>query len=90
MQSILSQTTVACKEKMEAYDARADNEGAAQGAEAEAERTKQRHLALMNASEVTVPRFVKEIIDPPNLERFEPRAVASAGARVQEDEEEVA
>jgi pyridoxine kinase len=42
---------------------------------ADEEITQKRHLALTNASEVTVPRYVKELLDPPDLERFNPRAV---------------
>ncbi|KAI4926120.1 uncharacterized protein J4E92_006858 [Alternaria infectoria] len=75
MQAILTRTTTACQEKMAAYDARAAKEGRGEGDEADEEVAKKRHLALMNASEVTVPRYVKEMIDPPDLERFRPRAV---------------
>lgn len=75
MQSILNKTTVVCQEKMKAYDARAEKEGCGQGKEAEEDRTKKRHLALMEASEVVVPRFLKELVDPPDVERFKPRTV---------------
>jgi pyridoxine kinase len=71
MQAILTRTTSACQEKMAAYDARAAKEG--HGVDDEV--SKKRHLALMNASEVTVPRYVNEMLDPPDLERFKPRAV---------------
>ncbi|KAF2028120.1 Ribokinase-like protein [Setomelanomma holmii] len=74
MQSILGQTTETCHAKMAAYDARAAKEGRGD-AEADEESAKKRHLALMNASEVKVVRYVKELIDPPDLERFKPRAV---------------
>jgi pyridoxine kinase len=60
---------------MAAYDARAAKEGRGEGDEADEEISKKRHLALMNASEVTVPRYVKEMLDPPDLERFRPRTV---------------
>jgi pyridoxine kinase len=75
MQAILTRTTSACQEKMKAYDARVAREGRGEGDEADEEVAKKRHLALMNASEVTVPRYVKEMLDPPDLERFRPRAV---------------
>ena len=75
MQSILNKTTAACQEKMKAYDARAEKEGCGQGKEAEEERTKKRHLALMEASEVVVPRFLRELVDPPDVERFRARTV---------------
>jgi pyridoxine kinase len=75
MQSILAKTTERCQEKMEEYDARAEKDGCGQGEEADEERTKKRHLALTNASEVKVVRFMREIADPPDLERFKPRAV---------------
>lgn len=54
---------------MAAYDARAAKEGRGEADE------KKRHLALMNASEVKVVRYVKDLLDPPDLERFRPRAV---------------
>jgi pyridoxine kinase len=75
MQAILTRTTSACQDKMAAYDARAAKGGRGEGDEADEEVSKKRHLALMNASEVTVPRYVKEMLDPPDLERFRPRAV---------------
>jgi len=75
MQAILNKTTVTCQERMKVYDARAAKEGCGEGVEAEADIAKRRHLALMNASEVTVVRHVKELIDPPNLDRFKPRSV---------------
>ncbi|CAN9363207.1 unnamed protein product [Alternaria alternata] len=75
MQAILTRTTSVCQEKMAAYDARAAKEGRGEGDEADEEISKKRHLALMNASEVTVPRYVKEMLDPPDLERFRPRTV---------------
>jgi pyridoxine kinase len=75
MQAILTKTTETCQKKMSADDARAAKEGRGEGGEADEEATKRRHLALMNASEVTVPRYVRELLDPPDLERFRPRAV---------------
>jgi pyridoxine kinase len=69
MQAILARTTETCHEKMKQYDARADKEGAGEADE------KKRHLALMDASEVKVVRYVKELLDPPDLERFMPKAV---------------
>ncbi|KAF1951927.1 Ribokinase-like protein [Byssothecium circinans] len=75
MQAILAKTTEQCHEKMKVYDARAEKEGCGQGEEAEQERQKRRHLALMNASEVKVVRYIKEITNPPNVEKFKPRAV---------------
>ncbi|KAF2278144.1 uncharacterized protein EI97DRAFT_431404 [Westerdykella ornata] len=75
MQTILAKTTEKCKEKMEAYDKRAEKEGCGSGEDDRAEREKQRHLALMNASEVSVVRFVDDLLDPPDLERFKPRRI---------------
>ena len=79
MQSILATTTEKCNEEMTRYDARAAKEGHGKGEEDTLDREKRRHLALMNASEVKVPRFIKEINDPPHLERFRPRAVVEVG-----------
>ncbi|KAL5404354.1 hypothetical protein PMIN03_009213 [Paraphaeosphaeria minitans] len=81
MQSILNKTTATCREKMSAYDARAGKEGCGQGEEAAEEKAKKRHLALMEASEVTVPRFLRELVDPPEVEKFRPTAVKE-GERV--------
>ncbi|RAR06527.1 proliferating cell nuclear antigen [Stemphylium lycopersici] len=80
MQAVLTKTTAICQAKMEAYDTRAAREGRAGShtegeTEVDDEAEKKRHLALMNASEVTVPRHVRELLDPPELDRFEPRAV---------------
>jgi pyridoxine kinase len=83
MQSILGQTTETCHEMMKVYDARAAKEGRT-GEEADEGTKKKRHLALMNASEVKVVRYVKELIDPPNLERFKPKAVEE-GSKVPKD-----
>jgi pyridoxine kinase len=79
MQAILGKTTEMCQEKMKAYDARVEKEGRGEGVEASEERAKNRHLALMNASEVKVVRFAKEIVDPPELEKFKPQRVEGAG-----------
>ena len=75
MQSILGKTSEQCSEKMKAYDARAEKEGRMQGDEAEREKAQNRHVALMNASEVKVVRHVRDILDPPELERFAPKVV---------------
>jgi pyridoxine kinase len=75
MQAILGKTTEVCQEKMKLYDARVAKEGRGEGDEADEERQKKRHLALMNASEVKVVRYVKELLDPPDLERFKPTAI---------------
>jgi pyridoxine kinase len=76
MQAILSKTTESCLRKMAAYDERVGaTQGRGTGDEAEQEALKKRHLALMNASEVTVVRYVKELLDPPDVERFAPKAV---------------
>lgn len=75
MQATLAKTADQCRAKMEAYDAHAAKEGMGSGDEARAAAEKQRHLALMNASEVKVVRFVKELTHPPDVERFAPRAV---------------
>ncbi|PVH93227.1 Ribokinase-like protein [Periconia macrospinosa] len=79
MQSVLGKTTEACLEKMAAYDALAEKLGGGEGQEVIQEQEKKRHLALMNASEVKVVRFAKEIANPPDLERFTPRAVEGVG-----------
>jgi pyridoxine kinase len=75
MQAVLAKTSEVCHEKMKAYDARAEKDGRGSGDEAEEETKKRRHLALMNASEVKVVRYVKELLNPPDLERFRPRRV---------------
>jgi pyridoxine kinase len=75
MQAILGRTTETCQESMKAYDARAAKEGRRDSDEADEETIKRRHLALMNASEVKVVRYVKELLDPPELQRFKPRAI---------------
>ncbi|KAF2750584.1 Ribokinase-like protein [Sporormia fimetaria CBS 119925] len=75
MQSILGQTMEGCKRRMEEYDTRAQKDGLGSGEEDKVEREKRRHLALMNASEVRVVRFVREMYEPPELERFRPRRV---------------
>lgn len=80
MQSVLLKTTETCKAKMEEYDARASRQ-AREGDADDDETSKKRHLALMNASEVKVVRYVKELLDPPNLDRFAPKAV-DEGAKV--------
>lgn len=78
MQAILAKTTQKCDEAMQAYDGRAEKEGCGSGDEDAAERSRRRHLALMNASEVQVVRYVRDLVDPPDLERFRPRAVEDA------------
>lgn len=80
MQAVLARTADVCKAKMEAYDAAVERgAGAAAGADADGVAAEDRHLALMNASEVVVPRYARELRDPPCLDRFRPRAV---GVRV--------
>lgn len=69
MQAVLAQTAKTCQERMEVYDSRIARGGGGEQLE------KKRHLALMNASEVVVPRHVRDLLDPPDLERFQPRAV---------------
>ncbi|KAF2270379.1 Ribokinase-like protein [Lojkania enalia] len=75
MQTILAKTTQKCEAAMKAYDARVAKEGRGEGDEAEQERKNQRHWALMNASEVTVVRYVKDLMDPPEPEKFPPRPI---------------
>jgi pyridoxine kinase len=75
MQSILNKTAATCAAKMAVYDARAEKEGCGRGVEAEEDRERKRHLALMEASEVTVPRFLRELVEPEGVEKFRPRAV---------------
>ncbi|KAF2855389.1 Ribokinase-like protein [Plenodomus tracheiphilus IPT5] len=75
MQAVLHKTAVSCQEKMEAYDTRMKKVGSGSGDEEDAETEKQRHLALMQASEVQVVRHVGELRDPRDLERFRPRAI---------------
>ena len=69
MQAVLAKTAETCHERMEVYDSRIARGGGGEQLE------KKRHLALMNASEVVVPRHVRDLLDPPGLERFRPRAV---------------
>ena len=69
MQAVLAKTAETCHERMSAYDSRIARGGGGEQLE------KKRHLALMNASEVVVPRHVRDLLDPPDLERFQPRAV---------------
>jgi pyridoxine kinase len=78
MQAILAKTTERCKATMEAYDEQTEKEGCGSGEEDHQDREKRRHLALMNASEVKVVRHVKELLDPPDLERFTPKAIHEA------------
>ena len=75
MQAILNRTTENCQAQMKKYDELAEKQGHGLGEEADAEKEKQRHLALMNASEVKVVRFVREMLDPPDLERFKAKVV---------------
>ncbi|KAF1925331.1 Ribokinase-like protein [Didymella exigua CBS 183.55] len=71
MQAVLGKTAESCRAKMDAFDDAAARAG---GGESETKR----HLALMNASEVVVPRHVRDLLEPPHLERFRPRAVTVA------------
>lgn len=75
MQSILVKTTEVCKEKMAVYDTQAEKTGCGEGEEVDRAIEKKRHLALMNASEVKVVRHAKDMLDPPDLDRFRPKAV---------------
>lgn len=83
MQAVLATTAEACKGKMEAYDAKIERGGG--GDESE----KKRHLALMNASEVVVPRHVRDLLDPPDLGRFSPRAVRVGMGEVKREGDEL-
>ncbi|KAF2465048.1 Ribokinase-like protein [Lindgomyces ingoldianus] len=75
MQSILTKTTEKCEREMKRYDEQVEKEGCGVGQEAEKEREMRRHLALMKASEVVVVRHIRELVEPPELERFRPRRV---------------
>lgn len=82
MQAILAHTAEVCHEKMAAYDLRLERTGSGpsssdDGGDGEAE--KKRHLALMNASEVKVVRFARELREPGGLEKFAPREVKEGG-----------
>lgn len=79
MQAVLVKTTEKCTKVMEEYDARAEKEGLGSGEEASVEKEKRRLLRLMDASEVRVVRFVEELVNPPDLERFRPREVEGKG-----------
>lgn len=79
MQAVLAKTTAKCEEKMAAFDKRAAKSSRAEDEDVDGETQSKRHLALMNASEVQVVRYVKELVDPPDLERFKPRRVAEGG-----------
>ena len=69
MQAIRAKMAESCHERMSACDERIDRGGGGEQLE------KNRHLALMNASEVVVPRHVRDLLNPPDLERFRPGAV---------------
>lgn len=81
MQSILAKTTARCEKEMAAYDARAAKEGCGSGEEDQRERELRRHLAVTNASEVRVVRFVRDLVEPPGVERFRAREMVE-GRRV--------
>jgi pyridoxine kinase len=83
MQAVLAKTAEACKVKMDAYDAKIERGGG--GDESE----KKRHLTLMNASEVVVPRHVGDLLDPPDLERFRPRAVRVETGEIKREGDEL-
>ncbi|KAF3040083.1 putative pyridoxal kinase [Didymella heteroderae] len=83
MQAVLAKTAEGCKVKMDAYDAKIERGGG--GDESE----KKRHLALMNASEVVVPRHVRDLLDPPDLQRFRPRAVRVGTREVKREGDEL-
>lgn len=73
MQAVLAKTADSCHEKMAAYDSRLARTGSGSGDEDDGVAAKKRHLALMNASEVQVVRYVRELLDPPELEKFKAR-----------------
>ncbi|KAF2662997.1 Ribokinase-like protein [Lophiostoma macrostomum CBS 122681] len=75
MQAILAKTAAKCEREMSDWDARAEKEGCGTGEDDVQDRAQRRHLALMNASEVKVVRYVDALLDPPNLARFEARSV---------------
>ena len=84
MQAVLGKTAEDCRLKMKEYDERIARGGGGEQGE------KDRHLALTNASEVVVPRHVASLIDPPDLERFRPRAVkVDIGGNVRKDSDEL-
>lgn len=60
---------------MQEYDERVAASAGKVRTEEQAEAQKKRHLALMNASEVTVVRYVRDLVDPPDVDRFEAKAV---------------
>jgi pyridoxine kinase len=73
MQAILAKTAEKCKAEMETYDRQAEKLGLGSGDEDKEYREKRRHLALMNASEVQVVRYVRDLLEPGDLERFRAR-----------------
>lgn len=83
MQAVLGKTAESCRARMAAYDARIARGGGGD------EVQKKRHLALMNASEVVVPRHVGDLLHPPDLERFRPRAVRVQGRKVEREGDEL-
>lgn len=83
MQAVLGKTAESCRRKMEEYDAKIERGGGGEESE------KKRHLALMNASEVVVPRHVKDLLDPPDLERFRPRAVEVGTSEIKREGDEL-
>jgi pyridoxine kinase len=85
MQAILGKTAVQCEKEMADWDARAEKEGLGENEEGRKDLEKRRHLALMNASEVKVVRHIDALANPPNFERFRPRAVGEEAGEVPED-----
>ncbi|KAF2622066.1 Ribokinase-like protein [Macroventuria anomochaeta] len=83
MQAVLGKTAESCKQAMDVYDARIARGGGGEESE------KKRHLALMNASEVVVPRHVDSLMNPPDLERFRPRAVRAEVGGVKKESNEL-
>ena len=83
MQAVLAKTAERCRKSMDVYDAKIERGGGGEQVQ------KKRHLALMNASEVVVPRHVRELLDPPDLERFRPRAVSVETGEVKKEADEL-
>ncbi|KAI8940304.1 hypothetical protein NX059_004001 [Plenodomus lindquistii] len=77
MQAVLNKTADSCHEKMEAYDTRMRKVGSGSGErdDGDEEAKKERHLALMQASEVQVVRHVGDLLEPRDMERFRPRGI---------------
>jgi len=71
MHAVLGKTAKAREAEVTRLDKAKDsalNEG--KGAEAGIDQSKERHLKLTKAAEVRVVRNVKDLLDPPDVERF--------------------